>query len=341
MQICSENLAVRGLPSLWGAHLVGRLETDITGLNRGLTFAPNESPFKFLSNPAPYPPKGVPKVFERVVLDGHWPDAPMYSDPNEPENRFNLLKRVELHLPGSADWLCKDLKRPAQELPHDERAIQTAIHDQLARIGLTRLHPSATLFLNEHAFRGRPELLEAMLKRPGYALSCSPSPGQATLVTLLFQEWICFDRARPMTQVYQDLSVRAWTRVFRSKHLRRDRRLYRSGLRAIRSILYFIATARPLTPAKPWTAPAHALQPFCPIIAASPAATAAEALLNNLFWEDAEWRLDRMQSGSNRRISAPPKPAGLEAEQASDQIVQSFLGGLTRISTLAKEGYHD
>ena len=315
---------MRGLPALWGAHLLGRLKTGITELNRALPFPPNGRPFKLLKNPGSYPVKGVPQLFERVLDEGHWPDRLQYGEPLNPKQKFNLLERVEAHLPGSSEWLCKDLKRAAHELPHDETEIKAAIERHLARDDLMRLSAPASLLLIEvlHSHRYGDSHWPA-LERGWWALSESHRIGDAVTLTLLYQEAVCQPSMTTYIEKLKRYCLGAWTRVLRSPELRHNRLFYRRGVAAIRGILLFSANARPLTPARRMVPPTQARAPFCPIVPDSSDVCAADELLRTSYIAGME---ARVEAELQRKLFRP-----LEAPQNVLEAVGCILTAIRRL----------
>jgi len=231
MQISSERNVVRLLPPIWGRHLLHAFKCNLTALNRTVVRKPNGRPFRLLKNPRPLSKKGVPKLLERVINQGHWPDHGGYLD--EDDGRFNLVERVAAHLPGSQDWLFADLKRFAQEQPTDPAQLNEAIDRTVERFGMKRMDIFASMGL----YQILGERMEDIHQHTWTRLSRYDEPVHATLLTLLWAERRMrrFDNPKLRASC-----MSAWARFLRKEEFRRDRVHQKGGLTAIREILAFI-----------------------------------------------------------------------------------------------------
>lgn len=325
MQHRSAHRPIRDLPALWGAFLEGHLKTDITGLNRTLVFKPTGQPFSFQSARS-YPLKGVPKTFEPILLEGHWPDNGGYKDPDG-KDRYNLVERVAQHLPGSQDWLFFELQRPALELPHDERDIQDAIARVLGRFGLARIHPAATQLildgvLNSHADG---EKLVGAFFYPAWArLAGSCEPLHVTLLTLLWQEATAQRAQRSGLSNLKAYCRYGWTLLFRRPELRFDPALARRGIEAIRNTLHYIETAPIIGPPRPITERHHLCRLLCPIWKPTPERLEAEAELMDFYHSEIERILLEGNFGPLRPKSKS-EPLPTSVQNAVFVVVQGIL----------------
>ena len=288
MQHRSDDTPVRELPALWGGYLVGRLRTDLDSLNRTLVRRPNGRPFKLMENPSPLLPGGYSRIFQRVVEKGHWPDHDGYSEYWDTGDKYNLLERVEVHLPGSADYLFPDLRRLALELPHDLRDIQERIASCLERFGLARIHTAASLLImqvvpNSVARRDEDRCMSSLYLPALSFLATSSEPLHTTILTLLRQEEGCI-RFNSLHGYLKAYCLRGWSNLLRRPELRFDLTLFRRSLNAVRNVLACIDHGRILGPSMPPSTVAQAMMPICPIWQPTPERLEAETTLCHFYY---------------------------------------------------------
>lgn len=184
--LLASSSAVQALPKIWGLKLRDLVGGGIGMLDAVLTQEPDGHPFKAGIHPrrAARPPR----IFRRILNDGHWPCGSDYLDGNG--IRFNLFDRVSAHLPESPDWLLVSL-RTTFKLRHENLdEVQQAIERLLASRGLFRLHPKASCFVDHHAPG------ETVIPLPFAdlieALALCREPGSVALLTHLWQEALHF-----------------------------------------------------------------------------------------------------------------------------------------------------
>jgi hypothetical protein len=310
MQHTSANKPIRGLPALWGGYLLGFLETDRTGLNRSLVMKPDGHPFELLVHPAPYPVKGVPKTFDKILDGGHWPDSTSYDEWTLDGTKFNLFRRVAEHLPGSQDWLFAELRRPALELAHDERAVQSAIEQALRRFGLARVHSAASLLIVNVLLSSKSgeQYVDALFRPTWSRLAASGEALHVTLLTLLWQEALS-QRAVGTAHELKAFCYKGWINLLRRPELRHSRPLLRAGIDAVRNMLIHIDHAPIIAPAKFPTAEAQICLTICPVWKPSPAGRKAEKRLTSFFYKTIEAQLCKGNWGPLQgKAEAAPLP---------------------------------
>lgn len=135
---------LRGFSRSWFCRTLWEYGGNLTNLNAQLALKP-EPGKRFVANisPRPYHPRSVaPPLFCRAQA-GKNPDNWEWVDRETSGTHFNLFLRVSAHLPGSEDWLFRDLHAYLrQHLPpidHTHRLLDKCLY----RLGLNALPQSA------------------------------------------------------------------------------------------------------------------------------------------------------------------------------------------------------
>ncbi|MEO7916626.1 MAG: hypothetical protein ABIR16_03200 [Dokdonella sp.] len=324
MQPPADGTVLRDLPKIWGAFLRHHLHTDIPGLNCTLTCRPDGSPFEFGRHPRPVPRKAAPRVFNRVIEGGHWPDNRTYRE-NDLDGTFNLYERVAEHVPGSQDWLFSELKRIALRQPLNEREIQESICRTLARFGLVRLDRKAACLIIELDADANFDISPSLLQTHWEALASYNEPLHATVLTLLMAEWRFFTDSPAEVYPY---CVKAWANVLRRAELTADRSVQRVAIKACRIMLAHICLER-RRDVNPLPIALRRHIPCCPIWAPDQTATSAEARLCEFY--DVIQEEKRHRHGSNPRAFLAPKSSITvpdEIEGAVEVVCRSIIDSL-------------
>jgi hypothetical protein len=325
MQPPADPTVVRAFPKIWGAYLRYQLQTDERGLDRTLPCRPDGNPFEFGRHPRPLPTRLAPRVFRRILEEGHWPDISSYGEPDS-GGTFNLWQRVGAHLPGSQDWLFRDLKRIAQGQPLDEAGIQASIQNVLDRFGSTRLHPKASALIVAVDTNFDLEISASLFERQWEALSTFTEPLHVTLLTLLLQEWKCYWAEVP--EALFERCLRAWTRLLRRPELAFDRAVQSAAIGACRRILSTICMERRVVASEPkgtWSR----RNPLCSIWAPTADAITAEQRLCRFFDVVQHERMQVLRRGplmSRPSIRALPADVERDIELVIDCVVTSRDG---------------
>jgi len=276
--------AARVLPKMWGARLLYLTEADITTLNCTLTQRPDGHPFKINVHPRPIPKKGAPRLLERIVEQGHWPDTESYLE-NDRDGEFNLLHRVSEHLPGSEEWLLSSLKSTFDRKACDVIKVQGDIVKLLRNAGLMRLDPRSSSLLVDFCERLTEFTLDDLFVSQWDAMANAGQPALVALLMLLCQEALHF-RQIDIANRLGRRCVRGWTVLLRRPEFSwntKAKEIRREAIDAARSTLEFVHYyQRSITPAsdvRPSTFP------FCAICKPTPVGMEASNLLNERYEE--------------------------------------------------------
>lgn len=276
--------ATRALPKVWGARLLYLTKADITTLNCTLTQRPDGFPFKINVHPRPIPKKGVPRLLERIIEQGHWPDTKSYLE-NNLDGEFNLLHRVSEHLPGSEEWLLSSLKSTFDRKACDVIKVQRDITELLRNAGLMRLDPRSSSLLVDFCGRLTEFTLDDLFVSQWDAMANAGQPALVALLMLLWQEALHF-RQIDIANRLGRRCVRGWTVLLRrpefswntrAKEIRRD--VIDSARSTLEFVHYYQRSITPTSDVRP------NMFPFCAICKPTPAGMEASNLLNERYEE--------------------------------------------------------
>lgn len=100
----------RAFNQLWVVALTRHLGMDVRDLDAQLTMEPIDGqPFVAYANPAPWPRRLAPRMFQQAYRDGRNPNHRQWRDPIT-DAPFNLSARVDHHVLGASDWLLEGLR---------------------------------------------------------------------------------------------------------------------------------------------------------------------------------------------------------------------------------------
>lgn len=132
--------ALRGLPRAWFCRALWEYGGNLADLNAQLALKPDpEHAFVAGTWPRPYHPRAIaPPLFDRA-LAGRNPDNWEWVERAESGQCFNLFLRVAIHLPGSEDWLFRDLHPYLRSTPPSIEHAHKLLSSSLKRLGLRAL----------------------------------------------------------------------------------------------------------------------------------------------------------------------------------------------------------
>lgn len=315
MQHRAHGKPVRALPMLWASYLMGRLGTDETGLNQTLPFAPDPAtPFVFMNPKRCYPRKGVPKLFERITREGHWPDQKSYADPDfpdDPNKKFNLADRIECHLPGSKDWLFVDQRSAALHLPLDEARVQQALDTRLNALGLQRMHPLTSLVM---LLIAEGENRDAMLEGTWLQMARSAEPAQVNVLMLFWQEALCQHNAWASSKLEQHCKL-AWEKLLERKELQKCEELLTKIKGELERLFLHMASSAVVGVQPGW----DSRRPECLVWRAPPQAAEIDRTLGRFYWQ----RVVELAAGDRAKRDALPREVKDAALIAFEHVLKA------------------